>query len=348
MQAAANRLWRTLDCGIIGSNHHPEEDAMSKALQVLFAATAALLPLSAAAQQYPVKTVRFIIPFPPGGPTDIMGRMATDILSRATGQQFVPDNRGGAAGNLGAELCAKSPPDGYTLCMITAAQGVSPAIYRKMNHDVVKDLAPITLMASLPSLLTVHPNLPVKTVKELLALARAKPDGMSYASTGNGSSPHMLMEMFKFMTGAKMVHVPYKGQAPAVVDQMSGQVQLAFNTAITVLPQIEAKRLRAIAVSTLQRFPPMPDLPTVDEAGVKGFDGGSWQGVGAPAATPPDIIRRVNTLLVTELKTPAMRDQMIKRGALVSANSPEEFGAFIRAEIAKWTKIAKAGNITID
>jgi tripartite-type tricarboxylate transporter receptor subunit TctC len=260
----------------------------------------------------------------------------------------VPDNRGGAGGNLGAELCAKSPPDGYTLCMITAAQGVSPAIYRKMNYDVVKDLAPITLMASLPSLLTVHPNLPAKTVKELLALARAKPDGMSYASTGNGSSPHMLMEMFKFMTGVKMVHVPYKGQAPAVVDQMSGQVQLAFNTAITVLPQIEARRLRAIAVSTLQRFPPMPDLPTVDEAGVKGFDGGSWQGVGAPAATPPDIIRRVNTLLVTELKTPAMREQMIKRGALVSANSPEEFSAFIRAEITKWTKIAKAGNITID
>jgi tripartite-type tricarboxylate transporter receptor subunit TctC len=321
---------------------------MSKALLVLFAATATVLTTPAAAQQYPVKTVRFIIPFPPGGPTDIMGRMATDILSRTTGQQFVPDNRGGAGGNLGAELCAKAPADGYTLCMITAAQGVSPAIYRKMNYDVVRDLAPITLMASLPSLLTVHPNLPVKTVKELLVLARARPDGMSYASTGNGSSPHMLMEMFKFMTGVKMVHVPYKGQAPAVVDQMSGQVQLAFNTAITVLPQIEAKRLRAIAISTLQRFPPMPDLPTVDEAGVKGFDGGSWQGVGAPAGTPAEIIRRVNTLLVTELKTPAMREQMIKRGALVSANSPEEFSTFIRAEIAKWTKIAKAGNISID
>ena len=321
---------------------------MSKALLVLFAATATVLTTPAAAQQYPVKTVRFIIPFPPGGPTDIMGRMATDILSRTTGQQFVPDNRGGAGGNLGAELCAKAPADGYTLCMITAAQGVSPAIYRKMNYDVVRDLAPITLMASLPSLLTVHPNLPVKTVKELLVLARARPDGMSYASTGNGSSPHMLMEMFKFMTGVKMVHVPYKGQAPAVVDQMSGQVQLAFNTAITVLPQIEAKRLRAIAISTLQRFPPMPDLPTVDEAGEKGFDGGSWQGVGAPAGTPAEIIRRVNTLLVTELKTPAMREQMIKRGALVSANSPEEFSTFIRAEIAKWTKIAKAGNISID
>ncbi len=277
-----------------------------------------------------------------------MGRMAADILSKATGQQFVPDNRGGAGGNIGAELCARAPADGYTLCMITAAQGVSPAIYKKMTYDPVKDLATITLMASLPSLLTVHPALPAKNVRELLAIARAKPDGLSYASTGNGSSPHMLMEMFKFMTGVKMVHVPYKGQAPAVVDQISGQVQLAFNTAITVLPQVETKRLRAIAVSSKERFPPMPELQTVEEGGVKDFDGGSWQGVGAPAGTPPEIIRRVNTLLVNELKTPNMRDQMIKRGAIVSANTPEEFSTFLKAEIARWTKVAKAGNISID
>ncbi|MEY4599714.1 MAG: hypothetical protein RLZZ445_2511 [Pseudomonadota bacterium] len=323
---------------------------MSKKLQgLLVAAVVAAFPLGAAAQaQYPAKTVRFIIPFPPGGPTDIMGRMAADILSKATGQQFVPDNRGGAGGNIGAELCARAPADGYTLCMITAAQGVSPAIYKKMTYDPVKDLATITLMASLPSLLTVHPALPAKNVRELLAIARAKPDGLSYASTGNGSSPHMLMEMFKFMTGVKMVHVPYKGQAPAVVDQISGQVQLAFNTAITVLPQVETKRLRAIAVSSKERFPPMPELQTVEEGGVKDFDGGSWQGVGAPAGTPPEIIRRVNTLLVNELKTPNMRDQMIKRGAIVSANTPEEFSTFLKAEIARWTKVAKAGNISID
>ena len=323
---------------------------MSKKLQgLLVAAVVAAFPLGAAAQaQYPAKTVRFIIPFPPGGPTDIMGRMAADILSKATGQQFVPDNRGGAGGNIGAELCARAPADGYTLCMITAAQGVSPAIYKKMTYDPVKDLATITLMASLPSLLTVHPALPAKNVRELLAIARAKPDGLSYASTGNGSSPHMLMEMFKFMTGVKMVHVPYKGQAPAVVDQISGQVQLAFNTAITVLPQVETKRLRAIAVSSKERFPPMPELQTVEEGGVKDFDGGSWQGVGAPAGTPPEIIRRVNTLLVNELKTPNMRDQMIKRGAIVSVNTPEEFSTFLKAEIARWTKVAKAGNISID
>ena len=323
---------------------------MSKSLQgLLVAAIIAAFPIGAVAQaQYPSKTVRFIIPFPPGGPTDIMGRMATDILSKGTGQQFVPDNRGGAGGNIGADLCAKAPADGYTLCMITAAQGVSPAIYRKMSYDPVKDLATITLMASLPSLLTVHPALPAKNVKELLVLAKAKPDGMSYASTGNGSSPHMLMEMFKFMAGVKMVHVPYKGQAPAVVDQISGQVQLAFNTAITVLPQVEVKRLRAIAVSSKERFPPLPDLQTVEEGGVAGFDGGSWQGVGAPAGTPPEIIRRVNTILVNELKTPNMREQMLKRGALVSANTPEEFSTFLKAEIARWTKVAKAGNISID
>lgn len=317
-------------------------------LHAVAALLIALCPFAAAAQQYPTKAVRFIIPFPPGGPTDIMGRIAADILSKATGQQFLADNRGGAGGNIGADLCAKAPADGYTICMITAAQGVSPAIYKKMTYDPVKDLATVTLMASLPSLLTVHPALPAKNVKELLAIAKAKPDALSYASTGNGSSPHMLMEMFKFYTGAKMVHVPYKGQAQAVVDQISGQVQLAFNTAIGVMPQVEAGRLKAIAVSSKERFPPMPELQTVEEGGVKGFDGGSWQGVGAPANTPPEIIRKLNTILVTELKTPAMREQMIKRGALVAANTPEEFSALIKADIAKWTKIARAGNISVD
>ncbi len=312
------------------------------------AALTAFMPLTAGAQQYPIKPVRFIIPFPPGGPTDIMGRMAADILAKSTGQQFVPDNRGGAGGNIGAEMCAKAPPDGYTLCMITAAQGVSPAIYRKMSYDPVKDLATVTLMASLPSLLTVHPALPVKNVKDLIGLAKAKPDALTYASTGNGSSPHMLMEMFKFMTGTKMVHVPYKGQAPAVLDQLSGQIQLAFNTAISVIPQVEAGRLKAVAISSKDRFPPMPDLPTVEEGGVKGFDGGSWQGVGAPAGTPVEIIRRVNSILVNELKTPATRELMLKRGGLVVANSPEEFSAYLKAEIARWTQIARAAKISID
>lgn len=318
---------------------------MKKSL--LFAALA-LAGSAAFAQSYPTKPVRVVVPFSPGGGTDLLSRIFAQRMQDMYGQPFTVDNRAGAGGNIGAELCAKAPADGYTLCMITAAQGVSPAVYRKMAYDPVKDLAPITLMASLPSLLTVHPALPVKNVKELLALAQSKPGALSYASTGNGSSPHMLMEMFKFMTKTDMVHIPYKGQAPAVVDQISGQVQLAFNTAIGVLPHVENGRLRAIAVSSNERFPPMPNLQTVEEGGVKGFDGGSWQGVGAPASTPPDILRRLNTILVTELKTPAMREQMLKRGALVSANTPEEFSAFIKAEIAKWMKVAKAGNIRLD
>jgi len=301
-----------------------------------------------AQQQYPTKTVRFIIPFPPGGPTDIMGRIAADILTKSTGVQFVPDNRGGAGGNIGADLCAKAPADGYTICMITAAQGVSPAIYKKMSYDPVKDLAPVTLMATLPSLLTVHPQLPAKSLKEMISLAKSRPGALSYASTGNGSSPHMLMEMLKFMTHVNVVHVPYKGQSAAVLDQISGQIQLAFNTAMGVLPQVEAGRLRPIAISTLQRFPPLPDLPTISEAGVKDFDGGSWQGIGAPTGTSPEILRRLNTLLLTELKTPAMRDYLVKRGAMVMATTPEEFTVFLKKEISKWINVAKAGNISLD
>jgi tripartite-type tricarboxylate transporter receptor subunit TctC len=262
--------------------------------------------------------------------------------------QFVPDNRGGAGGNIGADLCAKAPADGYTICMITAAQGVSPAIYKKMSYDPVKDLAPVTLMATLPSLLTVHPQLPAKSLKEIISLAKSRPGALSYASTGNGSSPHMLMEMLKFMTHVNVVHVPYKGQSAAVLDQISGQIQLAFNTAMGVLPQVEAGRLRPIAISTLQRFPPLPDLPTISEAGVKDFDGGSWQGIGAPTGTSPEILRRLNTLLLTELKTPAMRDYLVKRGAMVMATTPEEFTVFLKKEISKWINVAKAGNISLD
>jgi tripartite-type tricarboxylate transporter receptor subunit TctC len=300
------------------------------------------------AQTYPVKPVRFIIPFPPGGPTDIIGRMAADILAKHFGQQFVPDNRAGAGGNIGTELCAKAAPDGYTVCMMTVAQSISPAIYRNLPFDPVKDFSHVTLMALLPSMLTVHPSLPVKNVKELIALAKAKPGQLSYASTGNGTSPHMLMEMFKWMSGTNMVHVPYKGQAPAVVDQISGQVQLAFNTAIGVMPHVQAGRLKPLAISTRERFPPMPDLPTVAESGLKDFDGSSWNGVVLPAGAPADIVNRINAALAAAVKSPSGREQLLKRGALVSGNSPQEFAAFVKAETEKWAKVAKAANIRLD
>ena len=309
-------------------------------------AAAACLPLHA--QQYPSKPVRVIIPFPPGGPTDIIGRMVAETLTKAYGVQFVPDNRAGAGGNIGMELCAKSPPDGSVICIMTVAQSIAPAVYRKLPFDPVKDFAHVTLAAQLPSMLTVHPALPAKTVKELVTLAKSKPGQMSYASTGNGTSPHMLMEMLKSMTGIDVVHVPYKGQAPAVLDQISGQVQLAFNTAIGVIPHVKNGRLRAVAVSTRERFPAMPELPSVEESGVKGFDGGSWNGVVMPAGTPQEIVNRIYTPVVAELRSPAGREQLLKNGALAGGNAPAEFAAFIRTEAAKWAKVAKFAKIQLD
>jgi tripartite-type tricarboxylate transporter receptor subunit TctC len=320
----------------------------ARAIAAIAAASIMATPFSAHAQQYPSKPVRVIIPFPPGGPTDIIGRMVVDTLTKAYGVQFIADNRAGAGGNIGMEVCAKSPPDGYTVCIMTVAQSIAPAIYRKLPFDPVKDFAHVTLAAQLPSLLTVHPTLPVKTVKELVALAKTKPGQMSYASTGNGSSPHMLMEMFKFMTGTDFVHVPYKGQAPAVLDQMSGQIQLAFNTAIGVIPQVKQGRLRAIAISTKERFPAMPDLPSVDESGVKGFDGGSWNGVVMPAGTPQDMINKIHAPIVAELRSPAGKEQLLKNGGFAAGNSPAQFAAFINAEADKWSKVAKFAKIQLD
>ncbi|MGE4111450.1 MAG: tripartite tricarboxylate transporter substrate binding protein [Burkholderiales bacterium] len=303
---------------------------------------------NAAAQQYPAKPVRFIIPFPPGGPTDIMGRLAADILARAYGQQFIADNRGGAGGNIGSDLCAKAPADGYTICMMTAAQGISPGIYRKLPFDPVKDFSHVTLMAILPSMLTTHPSLPVKNVRDIIALARSKPGELSYASTGNGSSPHMMMELFKYLAKVNMVHIPYKGQAPAVVDQISGQVQLAFNTAIGVMPHVQAGRLKPIAISTKGRFPPMPDLLTVAESGLPDFDGSSWQGVVFPGGTPPDIVNKVHATLAKELTSAKGRETLLKRGGIASGNTPAQFAAFVKGEVDKWTRIARAANVRVD
>lgn len=320
--------------------------------RIVRAFSAALLCATATvavhAQTWPAKSVRFIIPFPPGGPTDIMGRMAADILSKAYGQQFVPDNRGGAGGNIGSDICAKAAPDGYTICMMTAAQGISPGIYRKLPFDPVRDFAHVTLMATLPSMLTTHPSLPVTSVRDIIALAKSKPGQLSYASTGNGSSPHMLMELFKYLSRTDMVHIPYKGQAAAVVDQLSGQVQLAFNTAIGVLPQVRAGQLKAIAISTKERFPPMPQLPTVAEAGLPDFNGSSWQGVVFPGGTSPEIVTKAHATLAKELTSPAGKDMLLKRGGIASGNTPAEFAAFVKAEVDKWARVAKAAGIHVD
>ena len=308
----------------------------------------ALPPSLALAQAYPAKPLRMIIPFPPGGPTDLMGRMAADRLGKGLGVQVIPDNRGGAGGNIGFELCAKSPADGYTVCMMTVAQSISPGIYRKLGYDLAKDFSFVTLMATLPSMLTTHPSFPARNVKEVIAIAKSRPGQIIYSSTGNGTSPHMLMEMFKYMAGVDMVHVPYKGQAQSVIDQISGQIQLAFNTAVTVLPHVKEKKLKPIAISTRERFPPMPDLQTVEEGGVKGYDGSSWQGVVMPAGTPREIVARVYKELATMLKAPDTREKFLAQGALASGMQPEEFTAFVKREAEKWSKVAKAAGVTVD
>jgi tripartite-type tricarboxylate transporter receptor subunit TctC len=316
--------------------------------RILLIVVASLLSGAVFAQGYPSKPVRVIIPFPPGGPTDIIGRMVVDTLGRSFSVQYIADNRAGAGGNIGFDLCAKAPPDGYTLCIMTIAQSISPSIYKKLPFDPIKDFAPVTMMALLPSMLTTHPSLPVKNVKELVALAKSKPGQLIYASTGNGTSPHMLMEMFKWMTGTDMVHVPYKGQAPAIIDQIAGQVQLAFNTAIGVMPHVKAGKLKGLAISTKERFPPMPELPTVAESGVKGFEGSSWNGVVMPAGVPREIIMKTNEALVKSLKSPEARERLLALGALPSADTPEAFAAFIKIEKEKWAKVAKAANIKLD
>jgi tripartite-type tricarboxylate transporter receptor subunit TctC len=300
------------------------------------------------AQSYPVKPVRFIVPFPPGGPTDILGRLISERLTRTWNVQVVADNRAGAGGNIGTELCTRSPPDGYTMCMFTVAQSISPSVYSKLAFDPVKDLAPVTLVAILPSLLMVHPSVPARNVQQLVALAKARPGQLTYASTGNGTSPHMLMEMLKSMTGTQLVHVPYKGAAPAMIDQMSGQIEVAFSTAIAALPFVQQGKVRALAVSTIERFPPTPDLPTVSESGVKGFDGSSWQGIAMPAGTPKDIVAKMHQELATYLKMPETKQRLLEMGGLASGITPEEFTTFIRTETEKWAKVARYARVRLD
>jgi tripartite-type tricarboxylate transporter receptor subunit TctC len=312
------------------------------------AAVAALSPAAAHAQQFPAKPVRFIIPFPPGGPTDILGRLTAERLTRAWNVQVVVDNRPGGAGNIGTEQCARSPADGYTICMISIAQSISPSIYPKLGFDPVKDFSHVTLLATLPSLLVVHPSVPAKNVKELIAFAKAKPGVLNYASGGSGTSSHLLMEMFNLYGGVNTVHVAYKGTGPALIDQVSGLIEVAFSTAIAALPYVQSGRLRALAVSTKERLPTLPDLPTVDESGLAGFDGGSWQGVVMPAGAPRDIVNTVNGELVRMLNSPDMKERILAMGGIALPNTPDEFLAFMKAESEKWAKVAKAANVKME
>ena len=301
------------------------------------------------AADYPVKSVRFVIAFPPGGASDVLTRFVGGRLSESLGQSLVYDNRPGAGGNIAGEIVAKSPPDGYTLLMgNNAILATNASLYKNMGFDPVKDLAPVVLLASQPNILVVHPSLPVKSVKELVALAKARPGQLNYASSGSGLAAHLAGELFKTLTKTSMVHIPYKGAGPALIDMLAGQCQVMFATALSVQPHLKTGRLRPLAVTTAKRSPTLPELPTVAEAGVPGFEATTWHGVVVPAGTPQAVIARLNGELNKVLQMPDVRERLTTQGAEVIGGTPKEFADYIKAEIPKWAKVIKDSGARAD
>ncbi len=325
---------------------------MRRALRVLSMLVAGLGVLATAtgqAQTYPTRAITLIVPFPAGGTTDILGRFVGQALSAAWNQPVVVENRGGAGGNIGAAAVAKAAPDGYTLLVGTVGtHAINASLYTKMPYDTLKDFAPVTQIASVPNMLVVTPSLPVGSVTELIAYAKANPGKLNMASSGNGTSIHLSGELFKVMTGVDMVHVPYKGSAPALNDLMGGQVQLMFDNMPSALPQVKGGTLKALAVTTATRSPAMPDLPTVAEAGVPGFEASSWFGVFAPAGTPKEIVAKLQTEIARILKSPEMTERLAQQGAVAVGNTPDEFGAYVQSELVKWAGVVKASGARVD
>jgi tripartite-type tricarboxylate transporter receptor subunit TctC len=298
---------------------------------------------------YPAKPIRIVVPFPPAGATDILARAIGVELQKAFGQPVVIENKPGAGGNTGADMVAKSAPDGYTLLMGTVGtHGINVSLYSKMPYDAVKDFEPITVVAGVPNLLVVHPSVNARSVRELTALAKAQPGKLNVASSGNGTSIHMAAELYKMMAGVDIVHVPYKGSAPAVTDLLGGQVQMMFDNLPVSLPHAKAGKLRALAVTSLTRSAALPDVPTMDEEGLTGFNATSWFGLLAPAGTPKEVVAKLNAASVKALASPEMRERLAGQGADPVGNTPEQFSAFIKAEIEKWAKIVKASGARID
>jgi len=308
------------------------------------AATLAILAPHAAraADAYPAKPVRFVVAFPPGGGTDIIARSIAQKLAERIAQQVVVDNRPGAGGNIGTDIVAKSAPDGYTMLMGSAGPlAINASLFGKMPFDPIKDLAPVTLAASTPNVLVVHPSLKAATVEELIALAKARPGEINFASSGHGTPAHLAGELFDSMAGVKMVHVPYKGAAPALADLLGGQVQLMFSTMPPALPHVKDGKLRALAVTSAKRSPAAPDLPTLDEIALPGFEANTWHGVVVPAGTPRAIIARLNREIVAILHLPDVVERFSSQGAEALGSTPEEFAAYIRSETLKWAKVVR-------
>ena len=304
---------------------------------------------SAFAQSYPTRPIRMVIGFPPGGGTDIVGRIVAQKLSEVLGQQVLPDNRGGASGQIAAEIVAKAQPDGYTTMMAhIAAVSILPSLVAKLPYDAEKDFAAISLVAIGPNLLVVHPSLPVRTVKDLIGLARARPGQLQYASPGAGTVQHIAGELFKLQAKVDMLHVPYKGSGQSIVDLVAGQVHLNFDSVPPVINHVKAGRLRALAVTSEKRFSLLPEISTVSESGVPGFDMSTWWGLMVPGSVSKDIIAKLHAETVKVLKQNDVKERIANVGAEVVGTSPEEFAAFIRSERAKYAKVVKAANIRLD
>jgi tripartite-type tricarboxylate transporter receptor subunit TctC len=316
--------------------------SLTLALCLLFAG-------AAHAQSWPVKPLRFIVPFPPGGATDVLARTIAPRLGEGLGQQVVIDNRAGAGGMIGVEVAAKSPPDGYTLVIATVGQiAINPSLYAKMPFDPMKDLAPVTLAGDIFNVLIVHPALPALSVKALIALARARSGELNFGSSGIGAADHLAAELFQVMTKTRMVHVAYKGGPLAMVDLISGNLQLMFATVPTAIGLIKSGKVRALAITNSKRFPPLPELPTIAEAGIPGFAVNNWCGVFVPAGTPTAVVGRLNGELAKVLAMPEVGKRLLDSGIGAASNAPEQFTAYIRAETKKWAAVIRDANVRLE
>ena len=329
---------------------HPITVVAGRALSAATLAACALLASHqpVCAQAYPAKPIRFIVPQPPGGTSDILARAFAQKLAESTRQQVVVDNRAGASGTIGTDLAAKSTPDGYTLLLAYTTHTTTPGIYGKLPYDPVADFAPITVATAAPLLLVVHPKIPVTSVKELIAYAKTRPAELNFCSAGNGSGSHLAGELFNMMTGVKLTHIPYKGSGPAITELIGGQVQLMFAGIVPIDQHVKAGRVRGIAVSSSKRSSAIPQVPTIAESGLPGFEVVGWYGILAPARTPPAIIEQLHREFVKILQTPEIRDRLTSEGAEPVGNTPAEFTAFLKTDIARWAKVIKAAGAKLD
>ena len=314
----------------------------------LLALVALVVPVVAFGQAWPTKPVRLVSPFPAGGGTDAFARPLAAQLSQQMGQQFIIDNRGGAGGTIGADNVAKSPPDGYHFLVGAVHHTIAVSVYSKLPYDLERDLVPVTMVAMVPNVIVLHPKVPIGSVKELIDYAKANPNKLNFASAGNGTSHQLAAELFKVKTGTKMNHVPYKGAGPAMQDLLAGQVDLMFDGMGSSAPQIRGQRLKPLAVTTATRSPAFPDVPTVQEAGVPGYEVTTWYALWAPAGTPQDVINKLQQEVAKAMASQQLKDVWAQQGASPGGNTPSEFGAFVKAEIAKWAEVVKASGARID